>query len=104
MSMPAGYSQRVMRRRRPALLAAALLVLAAPVAAHGQAPPPQSTQLLALQRSTPVSEFDGWLLFSRWDGSAYHLATWHAGQARDLAVPTQASPFDADAGPNSSGQ
>jgi len=60
-------------------------------------------RVVDLDRATPVREYDGWLLFSRWDGSAYRLATLHEGQLRDLPVPPQSEPFDADAGPDSAG-
>ena len=60
-------------------------------------------RLVDLDRATPVREYDGRLLFSRWDGSAYRLATLHEGQMRDLPVPPQSEPFDADAGPDSAG-
>jgi hypothetical protein len=77
-----------------ALLAAAPVALAAPTA----------TPLVDLQRETPIREYAGWLLYSRWDGHAYHLAIWQAGHGRDLAAPTQAKPFDADVGPDSTGR
>ncbi|MDQ3631130.1 MAG: hypothetical protein M3417_07680 [Actinomycetota bacterium] len=60
-------------------------------------------RVVDLDRATPVREYDGRLLFSRWDGSAYRLATLHEGQLRDLPVPPQSEPFDADAGPDSAG-
>jgi hypothetical protein len=75
----------------------ALLTLAAPAAAQEQ-------RIVDLQRATPVSEYGGWLLFSRWDGSAFRLSTWHDGDVRDLPVPPQSEPFDADAGPDSAGR
>jgi hypothetical protein len=60
--------------------------------------------LVPLERSTPIDEYAGWLLFSRWDGSQYRLSTWHEGQVRDLDVPPQAGVFDADLGPDSKGR
>ncbi len=60
-------------------------------------------RVVDLDRATPVREYDGWLLFSRWDGSAYRLATLNNGQLRDLPVPPQSEPFDADTGPDSAG-
>jgi hypothetical protein len=93
--------------RRARLLALAVLsaVLAAPAGAQAQTPPAtQGTRLVDLQRPTPLREYAGWLLFSRWDGSAYRLSTWHDGAVNDLAVPTQGKPFDADAGPDSAGR
>jgi hypothetical protein len=83
-------------------VAAAAVLLALAVAGPASAAP-TTTSLVALQKPTPVREYSGWLLYSRWDGSAYHLAVWNAGQSRDLAAPTQGEPFDADVGPDSSG-
>ena len=56
-----------------------------------------------LARESPVREYAGWVLFSRWDGSAYHLATVHDGTVHDLPVPVAKRPFDADVGPDSHG-
>src|SRR5689334_14893499 len=84
------------------LLAIALFAaLAAAVPASAQA---QGERVVDLAKSTTVREYDGWLLYSRWDGSAYHLSTWHDGTQMALPVPTQATPFDADAGPDSNGK
>jgi hypothetical protein len=90
-----------------------LLAVAAAAAAAGlTAGPPAAgaahsagggTRIVDLQRPAPVREYAGWLLFSRWDGKAYRLSTWHGGELRDLAVPAQSKPFDADAGPDSAG-
>jgi hypothetical protein len=89
-----------MRRLLPLLLVVgALLAAAGPASAA-----PTDTPLIGLQRGTPVREYAGWLLYSRWDGHAYHLAIWQAGHGRDLAAPTQAKPFDADVGPDSTGR
>ncbi len=85
-----------MKIRIALLVSAALLSAAAP--AHAK-----STPITALSRGTPVREYAGWLLYSRWDGSRYHLATWHEGRARDLAVPASKQRFDADVGPDSHG-
>jgi len=85
----------------PPIATAAGLTLAA-----GATPASAQTaqeRLVDLDRGTPVREYDGWLVFSRWDGSAYRPATLHEGQLRDLPVPTQSEPFDADAGPDSAG-
>jgi hypothetical protein len=57
-----------------------------------------------LARSTPVDEYAGWLLFSRWDGQRYRLSSWHDGELRDLPVRSQATLFDADVGPDSNGR
>jgi hypothetical protein len=92
-----------MRRVRCLVLLCAVATAGATALAGPAAAAPTSTRLVDLQRPTPVREYSGWLLYSRWDGSAYHLAIWHDGQARDLAAPTQAQPFDADVGPDSSG-
>jgi len=51
-----------------------------------------------------VREHGGWLLFSRWDGSAFRLSTSRDGVVRDLPVRPQSEPFDADAGPDSAGK
>jgi hypothetical protein len=83
-----------------AVLTAALALVLAP-AASAQAPAPP---LLALERPSPVREHAGWLLFSRWDGSAFRLSTWNAGEVRDLPVRPQATPFDADIGPDGAGR
>jgi hypothetical protein len=90
---------------RPSTLPVLLLLLAVllGVAAGSATAAPTATTVVGLSKPTPVREYDGWLLYSRWDGRAYHLAVWHDGAARDLAVPVQAQPFDADAGPDSAG-
>lgn len=88
----------------PKLAAAAVIascVIAAPAAAQS---PSEGQRVTDLGRATTLSEYSGWLLFSRWDGSAYHLAVRHDGVVRDLAVPTQSKPFDADVGPDSKGR
>lgn len=85
---------------RRALATAILAALAAAVPAAAQTTP---ERIVDLAKTTTVREYDGWLLYSRWDGSAYHLATFHDGTQQDLAVPTQSQPFDADAGPDSNG-
>lgn len=64
----------------------------------------QGTPIVGLQRLTPVREYAGRLLFSRWDGSAYRLSVAQSGRVRDLPVPAQPTPFDADAGPDSNGR
>jgi hypothetical protein len=87
--------------RRTSLLV--LLSFLALLAATAASAAPSATSVVAVSRPTPVREYDGWLLYSRWDGKAYHLAVNHDGTARDLAVPAQAQAFDADAGPNSAG-
>jgi hypothetical protein len=78
------------------ILLAGALAWAAPARAQG-------TPVTDLSRETPVREYNGWLLFSRWDGSAYRLSTWHQGKTRDLPVPRSSRPFDADVGPDSDG-
>ena len=96
-----------MRRLDPKLATLLALVLALALALAGatsaRAADP-ATRIVDLARGTPVREYAGWLLFSRWDGTRYHLATWHAGSVRDLAVPSQRTPYDADAGPDSRGR
>jgi hypothetical protein len=79
-------------------LAAALLG-AAPAGAQGPAP----ERLLPLAKETPIREYAGYALFSRWDGSAYRLSVLRDGAVTDLPVRPQATPFDADVGPDSSG-
>jgi len=75
----------------------ALLLCLAPAASAA------TTRLTDLKATTTLSDYDGWLLYSRSDGSRYHLAVQHDGHSRDLAVPTQKQIFDADAGPDSHG-
>lgn len=88
-----------------------LISLAVALATMASAPPRAAAQapagdelLVPLERSTPVDEFAGRLLFSRWDGERYRLSTWRDGAVRDLPVPAQATPFDADLGPDSNGR
>lgn len=75
------------------------IAIALPAAAHAQT----GDRILPLARDTPIGEYHDFVLFSRWDGSAYHLSVLHDGGVTDLAVPTQAKPFDADVGPDSGG-
>ena len=84
-----------------ALLAAVSLALACAGSASAQG---EREPIVGLQRSTTLDEHAGWLLFSRWDGSAYRLSTWRAGAVRDLPVPPQPGVFDADVGPDSAGK
>ena len=63
-----------------------------------------STPVLSVARPTPVRQYAGYLLFSRWTGSGYALSTIRQGAVRDLPVRRQAKPFDADIGPNSAGR
>lgn len=84
-----------------AVAAIAFCVIAAPAAAQS---PSDGDRVLDLGRSTPLREYAGTLLFSRWDGSAYRLAIRRGGVVRDLAVPAQRTPFDADIGPDSRGR
>jgi hypothetical protein len=88
---------------RALVLAVVLGLAASATPAAAQSPPASQERIVDLQRSTPVREFDGRLLFSRWDGSAFRLSLRENGQVRDLAVPSQARPFDADIGPDSRG-
>ncbi len=79
--------------------------LACTVAGGALAAPARAPQaVVELAKASPVREYAGWLVFSRWDGSAYRLSTWHAGTVRDLPVRSQSAVFDADAGPDSSGK
>jgi hypothetical protein len=100
---PAGVERVGKGMRRLLLLAVLVACVASPAATATATAAPLSTTVVALSRPTPVREYAGWLLYSRWDGKAYHLAVWHDGAARDLAVPAQSRPFDADAGPDSAG-
>jgi hypothetical protein len=84
------------------IAAATLLSIQTPRAA-AQATPADE-RLLPLARSTPVDEYAGWLLFSRWDGRRYRLSSWHDGEVRDLQVRSQSTVFDADLGPDSKGR
>jgi hypothetical protein len=93
-----------MTRFSPSILAALATVLGLAAAAGPATAQSSGERVVALDRATPVREYAGWLLFSRWDGSAYRLATLHDGQVRDLPVPAQAEPFDADIGPDSAGR
>jgi len=85
-----------------ALVGASLSWTDAGAATAVAAPAPRV--VVGLAKSSPVREYAGWLVFSRWDGSAYRLSTWHAGTVRDLPVRSQSGVFDADAGPDSSGK
>jgi hypothetical protein len=82
-------------------VAAAMLSWASAAVARTGATP---TGVVGLAKPSPVREYAGWLVFSRWDGSAYRLSTWHAGTVYDLPVRSQSDVFDADAGPDSSGK
>lgn len=92
-----------MASTRPLLtvIVVALMCLLPASSAAAQEP---GTPIVGLQRATTVHEYAGWVLFSRWDGTAYRLSTWRAGVLRDLPVRPQATVFDADAGPNSAGR
>jgi len=89
-----------MSRRSKLLIACAAFAGPLPAPAGAQTNP---EPLVTLERGTPVREYAGRLVFSRWDGSAYRLSTWRDGQTRDLPVRPQAEPFDADIGPDASG-
>ena len=65
----------------------AIAVLAALAAAAPAAAQSPGARIVDLAKSTTVREYDGWLLYSRWDGSAYHLSTWHDGTQTDLPAP-----------------
>ena len=84
-------------------LAAATLLLAHPAGAAARVSA-TGELFVPLARSTPVDEYAGWLLFSRWDGERYRLSSWHDGEVRDLQVRSQSAPFDADVGPDSKGR
>ncbi len=63
-------------------------------------------RLIAVQSaSSGIRAYAGMAVFSRWDGSAYHLAVSTAGGAPvDLPAPTQNTLFDADIGPDAEGR
>jgi hypothetical protein len=81
------------------VLAAATLGAAGPAAAQG----PAGERILPLAKGTDIREYAGYVLFSRWDGTAYRLSVLRGGAVTDLPVRPQATPFDADVGPDSSG-
>ncbi|HYF28193.1 MAG TPA: hypothetical protein VD931_20785 [Baekduia sp.] len=85
------------------LIAGALAALLAPPAARAQ-PPAGDPLLVPLARATPADEYDGYVLFSRFDGERYNLSVWRNGEVRDLLVRSQREAFDADLGPDSSGR
>ncbi|MFP5363607.1 MAG: hypothetical protein ACLGI5_12860 [Thermoleophilia bacterium] len=85
------------------LLAVAVMLTPGPASAGAQAPA-AAELLVPLARSTPVDEYAGWLLFSRWDGERYRLSSWRDGELRDLPVRPQPTVFDADLGPDSEGR
>ena len=91
-------------RRLTAALVVLVLASLSWASAGAAVQAPASSGVVELAKASPVREYAGWLVFSRWDGSAYRLATWHAGTVRDLPVRGQSSVFDADAGPDSSGK
>lgn len=76
-----------------------LLAVALPATATAQT----GERIVPLSNETPVTEYRGFVLFSRWDGSAYRLSVLRDGAVRDLPVRPQGTPFDADVGPDSSG-
>jgi hypothetical protein len=80
-------------------LAAATLAAAGPAAAQQPAAEP----IAPLGKETPIREYAGYVLFSRWDGTAYHLSVLRDGAVNDVPVRPQATPFDADIGPSSGG-
>jgi hypothetical protein len=80
-------------------LAAAALAAAGPAAAQNPAP----ERIAPLVKETPIREYAGYVLFSRWDGTAYRLSVLRDGAVTDLPVRPQGTPFDADVGPDSSG-
>ncbi|MDA0162994.1 hypothetical protein OM076_22165 [Solirubrobacter ginsenosidimutans] len=60
-----------------------------------------------VQRATPVSAYAGHVVWSQFEGGAFHLYEAHASPARlvtnALPVPPRAVPFDADIGPGADG-
>jgi hypothetical protein len=51
-----------------------------------------------------LSAYGGDLVFSRRDGKRYWLMHWRDGRLTRLPIPSQARPFDADAGPDENGK
>jgi hypothetical protein len=88
-----------MTRFLPISLFLGFLLLLPVAAAHAQ-----GERVTDLARGTPVREYDGRLLFSRWDGGEYHLSTWHDGTIADVPVPASSRPFDADIGRDRNGR
>ena len=80
-------------------LAAAMLIAALEAPAHAQT----GDRILPLADDTPIREYRGFVLFSRWDGTAFRLSVLHDGNVTDLPVRPQDRPFDADVGPDSDG-
>ena len=90
-----------MRRHTTVLIVLTALAVAAGLPAAARAA--SGDRAIALANETPVREYRGFVLFSRWDGGAYHLSVLHAGAVTDLPVRPQSTPFDADVGPDSKG-
>lgn len=103
-SVLAGPHRSAARRGRHVLSILAAGLVAMLVAGAGAQAASSGSLVAPLARQTPLDRYGGWLLFSRFDGSVYHLSELHDGSVRDLAVPTQPKPFDADAGPDSHGE
>jgi len=62
-------------------------------------------EIASQPRPTEVRSYDGIALFSSWTGSAYRLSISRGGRAPEtLPLPEQASPFDADIGPDTTGR
>jgi hypothetical protein len=68
-------------QRRHLLLA--VLALAAFAAGPAEA---KTHPVAPLDRATPVREYAGWLLYSRWDGSHYRLTAQRDGQTPARAL------------------
>jgi hypothetical protein len=88
---------------RRIMLLAALAAATLTTALAGPAQAQTGDRILPLARETPIREYRGFVLFSRWDGTAFRLSVLHAGTVTDLPVRPQARPFDADVGPDSNG-
>jgi hypothetical protein len=85
---------------RPATILAVLGALVLAGAAHAG-----ERVLLEQQAATTVKAYAGSAVFSRWDGSRFHLALSRDGGApQDLPVVPQGAAFDADIGPDAGGR
>lgn len=82
-------------------------VVLALLALAGAVPAAQGAERVILEQSRPtaVKAHAGIALFSQWDGTAYRLVIARgAGPVEALPLPPQATPFDADIGPDAAGR
>jgi hypothetical protein len=85
------------------LASAAAIVIAAP--ADGQTPAGEVV-LDTVNANTPVSAYGGVAVWSAFDPASktYRLRAYRGGHVSDVPVPPRRSPFDADVGPDATGQ